>query len=439
MTYEELWRSLKKKGSRLPEDHYRNRLENFRAIKKLFLQEIQIARQDWEFLVQEAENSGEGSSEGEMKKILLSKLTPETKQKIRDSQAHQKVLGNWVEVRGLPETMGKMAVRELLHSISATELKDITIREGRWRVGFHDSEQSELFCSMVDGKVKYKGTVLKVRPSIFSYGVEQIWDQLEKYANLERQKSQDAQGFGGKVSAVGERRCSVCIALGEEDRAATPTTADHSWTPSDINTIPSKMDGKGNSPKNPQQDGARDAAQHGRGKGKGQFKGKNRDWTPNNYSQQGGDPSGSRWTNAGGESGGKSGEKSGKGQGKSGNQEDSKVNGNPLYTGMPAKKTFGNNRDTGGRGKGRSNESNPDSNTSNNKGQGGKKTLVVESHLVVMDVEKESMPLKQEKNGLTKDKYRTCSRPSKKNGNGEANLTQIPTLVLRGRNQSPSG
>ena len=237
LTYEELWRSLKKKGSRLPEDHYRNRLENFRTIKKLFLEEIQIARQDWEFLVLEAENSEEGLSEGEMKKILLSKLTPETKQKIRDSQAEQKVPGNWVEVRGLPETVGKMAVRELLHSISATGLKDITIREGRWRVGFHDSEQSEFFCSMVDGKVKYKGTVLKVRPWIFSYGVEQIWDQLEKYANLERQKSQDAQGFGGKVSAVGEKGCYVCIALGKEGRAATHTTADHRWTPPDIKTI----------------------------------------------------------------------------------------------------------------------------------------------------------------------------------------------------------
>ena len=65
--------------------------------------------------------------------------------------------------------------------------------------------------------------------------------------------------------------------------------------------------------------------------------------------------------------------------------------------------------------------------------------MVVESHLVVMDVEKESMPLKQEKNGLTKDKYRTCSRTSKKNGNREANLTQFPTLGLSGRKQSPSG
>ena len=65
--------------------------------------------------------------------------------------------------------------------------------------------------------------------------------------------------------------------------------------------------------------------------------------------------------------------------------------------------------------------------------------MVVESHLVFVDVKKESMPLKQEKNGLTKDKYRTCSRTSKRDFNGEANVAQFPTLVLSGRKQSPSG
>ena len=65
--------------------------------------------------------------------------------------------------------------------------------------------------------------------------------------------------------------------------------------------------------------------------------------------------------------------------------------------------------------------------------------MVVESNLVVVDVEKESMPLKQEKNGLTKAKYRTCRGTSKKNGNREANLTRFPTLGLSGRKQSPSG
>ena len=109
---------------------------------------------------------------------------------------------------------------------------------------------------MVDGKVRFQGTVLKVRPWIFSYGVEQIWDQLKKYANLERQKSQDVQGFGGKISAVGDKGCAVCLSLGKEGRAATHSTADNKWAPSDLKLIQFKMDGKGNPPKNPQQDGA---------------------------------------------------------------------------------------------------------------------------------------------------------------------------------------
>ena len=143
-------------------------------IKKLFLEEIRIARQDWEFLVQEAESAGEDLSEGKMKKILLSKLTPETKQKIRDSQADKKVLGNCVKVRGFPETMTKMEVRDVLNSVSAVGMKEIILRECPWIVDFHDTEGSEFFSKMVDGKVKFKGTVLKVLPWIFSYLVDQI-------------------------------------------------------------------------------------------------------------------------------------------------------------------------------------------------------------------------------------------------------------------------
>ena len=65
--------------------------------------------------------------------------------------------------------------------------------------------------------------------------------------------------------------------------------------------------------------------------------------------------------------------------------------------------------------------------------------MVVESHLMIVDVEKELMPLRQEKNGLSKDRYKTCSRTSRKNGSREANFTQPPRLVLDGRRQSPSG
>ena len=47
---------------------------------------------------------------------------------------------------------------------------------------------------------------------------------------------------------------------------------------------------------------------------------------------------------------------------------------------------------------------------------------------MVVHVEKESMPLKQEKNELMKDKYKTHSRMAKKSCTREANLTQPPTL-----------
>ena len=190
-----------------------------------------------------------------MKKILLSKLKPETKQEIKDSQADKEVLGNWIEVRRLPETMGKMAVPEVLNSVSAIVMKDITLREGRWRVEYHDSEQWEFFCSMVDGKLKFKGTLLKVRPWIFPYGVEQIWDQPEEYANLERQKSQIAQGFGGNISAVSEKNAPCAFPLEKKigHRRIRPQTTDgrpqiskpfsRKWTEREIpSIIPSRMD-----------------------------------------------------------------------------------------------------------------------------------------------------------------------------------------------------
>ena len=36
-------------NKRLPKDQYRERIENFRFICKLHLEDVQIARQDWEF------------------------------------------------------------------------------------------------------------------------------------------------------------------------------------------------------------------------------------------------------------------------------------------------------------------------------------------------------------------------------------------------------
>ena len=262
MTYEELWRTLKKKGSRLPEDHYRDRLENFRKIKKLFLDEIQIARQDWEFLVQKAKSAGQGLTGGEMKKIPLSKLTPGTEQKIRDGQGEKKVLGQWVEVRGLPEMMTEMEVRDVLNSVTADGMKDTILREGRWRVEINDSEGSEFFTKLVEGSVKFKGTVVRVLPWILSYSIDQVWDQLEKYANLEKQNAKNTKGFGTKVSAVSDKGCAVCLSMGKDQRAAAHFTADHRLHPSDLKTIQSKVEGKGGQQRNLERDGVQNLDQH---------------------------------------------------------------------------------------------------------------------------------------------------------------------------------
>ena len=73
-----------------------------------------------------------------------------------------------------------MAVWDVLNSVSGVCMKDIILPEGRWRIEFHESEESAFFTKMVEGKVNLKGTVLRVLPGVFSHSVNQFWDQLEK-------------------------------------------------------------------------------------------------------------------------------------------------------------------------------------------------------------------------------------------------------------------
>ena len=216
-----------------------------------------------------------------------------------------------------------------LPSVTLVGMKEIILREGRWKVEFHDCEGAEFFIKMVNNKIKYKGILLQVFPWVFSYSVDQVWDQLEKIANLERQKAQDSKGFGTKVNAVTNNGCAVSLSMGKDQRAATHSTANHLWQASDVKFIQGKVadpSAKGGQEKNRQNDHVRNQDKHQSGKGKGQSQGKNRDRKVKDYSQQGRDQYGSKWTKSGGKSSGKG----GKGQQKTGNQEDSQVNGNPF-------------------------------------------------------------------------------------------------------------
>ena len=56
-----------------------------------------------------------------------------------------------------------------------------------------------------------------------------------------------------------------------------------------------------------------------------------------------------------------------------------------------------------------------------------------------MDVDKDSMPLKQEKQWSMKDKDKRCSQVAKKSRSREANLIQPRTLRLAGQTLNQSG
>ena len=81
-------------GQRLTEDHYRDKIKSFPPEKRLSLEEVQMSRQFWEFLVSEAKVAGEGLSQGDLKKNILSKIAAEAKDKVPHSQAEKKVNGH---------------------------------------------------------------------------------------------------------------------------------------------------------------------------------------------------------------------------------------------------------------------------------------------------------------------------------------------------------
>ena len=154
-------------GTRPPEDAYR--LETFSGTGKTHVEEMQLACHGWELLVQETESAGKGLSKGELKRILVSKLDPETKAKIGANQADKKVNGHWVEVPGLPELFWKTKVGDTMSKVSSVRVKEITSGEGRWKTDFHESEAAEFFSKMVNNKIISKGTLLQDSPWVLIF------------------------------------------------------------------------------------------------------------------------------------------------------------------------------------------------------------------------------------------------------------------------------
>ena len=264
--------------------------------------------------------------------------------------------------------MTKMEVQDVLNSVSAVGMQDIIPREGRWRVEFHNSNGSEFFTKMVEDKLKIRGTVLRVLPRLLSYSVDQVLDQLEKYAILVRQKAQDAKEFGGKVSAVSKKglRCAYPWARTSEQR---PTRRQITGGSSQISR---QFRAKGKEKAVKKEISKRWSTVSGQA-----TKEKRRRTVPTQEQILGAEKLlAARWTSKRlkmDKIWWKIRLKRRKRRRKFGNQDAPQVNGNPLHTETPANKIFGKGKDSRSRGKGKSNEFNPHCNTFNIKGQGGTK------------------------------------------------------------------
>ena len=293
------------------------------------------------------------------------------KAKIHDSQADKKVNGKRTDVRGLPEVLTTMEVREVLSSMSSVGMKAIILRKA---VGRYNSMTMK-GPSFLRRSSTTRSSIRVLYFTLFCGFFRILWTKFGISWRILQSGEAKISIFHG-VWYEGERcdeqwLCSLPV------KRQRPTCSDafHCGSPlasfgcEDLPSESGEFCLKTWTRKKSRKHPVQNSDKHQRGKGKGQSKGKKSDGDPKDYSQQGGDPNGSRWT----ESGRKWGKKGGKGEGKFGNQDDFQVNGNPFYTETPANKTFGKGKDSGGRGKGKSIKSNPNSKTSNNKGQRGKK------------------------------------------------------------------
>ena len=119
----------------------------------MHLEEVDIACQHWEFLAQEAECDGEARFEGELKRILLSKLAPDRQ---------------WVEVCGVRDLLHKMEVRKSMSKVSSLSTKEITNCERRWKSELHDGKAAKFFSKKVHNKITYMGTFVQDYPWVFN-------------------------------------------------------------------------------------------------------------------------------------------------------------------------------------------------------------------------------------------------------------------------------
>ena len=114
----------------MPGDHYRTLLTSFLNDPKLILHDVQIKRQCFENLVNEAESAGDHLSDGKLKAITCAKMLADTGASLRQEQSNEKVQSWWTKVTGFRKGSGRFQVSDALKKCPFTNVSKCKEKDG---------------------------------------------------------------------------------------------------------------------------------------------------------------------------------------------------------------------------------------------------------------------------------------------------------------------
>ena len=111
LTFDEVWKKLKVRGSCLPGDHYHQMLRNFHLFSPSILHKVQDQKQRFPYPVKEAEQSGGKLWNAKSKNSIFDKPSLRESGRPSEKQSEDKVKTWWAEVKGFDARTDTNSVR----------------------------------------------------------------------------------------------------------------------------------------------------------------------------------------------------------------------------------------------------------------------------------------------------------------------------------------
>ena len=110
-------------------------------------------------------------------------------------------------------------------------------KDGVRRLKLAEKEDRDIFNEVVNLGVSFGATWLVAKPWVFSFTPSELWDELEKMADANRQQfceglSHNPPSKGGNANNVNNTQskdCTTCLSFGQTSRAKSHSTENHWW------------------------------------------------------------------------------------------------------------------------------------------------------------------------------------------------------------------